>query len=334
MNKHVRNGIALAAAGMAIGATIFSSPTGTKPTYTPATPAARTAPTKTQAANEFLHAFPDSFPEAREVKKYETPDAKYCLVHIRQAHLNINKILREADLKRAGLPLSDDTLVQKELTARINDIQRDIYQIEKELYSRYGRLNLYTDGLAQGVEIDAQKASITHLGLLQRLAFLGYIDPQQELKYEQRLGDKKFVHTKVEEFEKFKYAPGADCLLRAEEKIRLVGWEDPEIMRRGNVLSSRDFNIEAKSNSEGREDRLLDKITSYDDIFAVTDLGALHALGGKKSCGPEYSLAGRLSTKDNLEVWNKNNPKKRVSLIELTPRAYEEVDPSGLSLDK
>ncbi|MDP2924886.1 MAG: hypothetical protein Q8N99_00780 [Nanoarchaeota archaeon] len=48
-------------------------------------------------ANRALLDFPDETPGAKKIDKYLTPDAKYCLVHLRQKHLaeNIDKKLKK-----------------------------------------------------------------------------------------------------------------------------------------------------------------------------------------------------------------------------------------------
>jgi len=48
----------------------------------------------------------------------------------------------------------------------------------------------------------------------------------------------------------------------------------------------------------------------------------LHAFGGTESCGKYYPEKERLSTQDNLDLWNVHNPKKKISLIEITPENY------------
>ena len=70
---------------------------------------------------------------------------------------------------------------------------------------------------------------------------------------------------------------------------------------------------------EDREDILLELIAKdkkNENLMQIVIYGEDHVFGGKKSCGKDYS---RTSTKDNIYEWNKKNPDKKFSLIEIFP---------------
>lgn len=75
---------------------------------------------------------------------------------------------------------------------------------------------------------------------------------------------------------------------------------------------------------DAREDVLLQYVANGNDPLAVTVYGGAHRWGGKKSSGNSYVAPVKDSQRDNIAEWNRNNPSKKFSLIEVTPTRYEE----------
>jgi hypothetical protein len=83
-------------------------------------------------ANLILRDFPETIPGAAEVRKYETPDAEYCLVHIRDMHSRDN---------------SDEETKQ-----RVREVQDDIYSILSFLRDKLSVYSVYGEGIIPEAE--------------------------------------------------------------------------------------------------------------------------------------------------------------------------------------
>jgi gas vesicle protein len=78
-------------------------------------------------ANKLLRKFPTDIPGAAEVKKFEFPDAKYCLVHIKQIH-------------------EVEGLAKKELK-EVQEVQNDIYLILSFLIDNWALNEVYNEAV-------------------------------------------------------------------------------------------------------------------------------------------------------------------------------------------
>ncbi|MEK6820542.1 MAG: hypothetical protein AABX71_02415, partial [Nanoarchaeota archaeon] len=74
--------------------------------------------------------------------------------------------------------------------------------------------------------------------------------------------------------------------------------------------------------SDNREDVFLNIIAKQEDPLLVVIYGGRHAWGGSASCGADYLFKDRLSSRDNIALWNSLYPSKKCSLIEITPPSY------------
>ena len=139
------------------------------------------------AANKFLRDFPSVIPGARAVRKYETPGAGKCLVHVLQRHY-VN-------------PDSSRFEHYKRVYRKVNQVQHDIYDILSYLRSHHGLYEVIVEGAWEGMT-DQDLVYYYH-AVLNSLRAHGYIS--------QGLGT-----------EQCRYIPGAALLLFKEGKIRLV----------------------------------------------------------------------------------------------------------------
>jgi len=85
-----------------------------------------------KGANRQLLDFPTEIPGAAKVDRYLTPDARYCLVHIRQKHL------------------VDDT--PEELKEEISSVQGDIHSILDYLTTKQKVSGVYTEAVTRSSE--------------------------------------------------------------------------------------------------------------------------------------------------------------------------------------
>jgi len=311
----------------------------------------------TSDANRKLIEFPNEIPGAKSVEKYVVPEAKYTLVHVRQAHLvseehkeivgeNKDKIEAvQEDIYKILLHLADnhglkqvyEEAVSKE-TAPVENVMANLDKTiskidinseklereEKKLQLKYKKHQLKND---IGLAFEAEEKYPNN-----PKEFNEYIQRRKEEIKEEitqleseilKPLDQRDVSQRIREKNKY----SATFRLSAEGKIEIVAAEDAMT----NILASKllDEHLKKKTKLiselilDDREDILLEIISKQDSSLAVSVYGGAHAWGGYESCGEDYHMRGRRSYKDNITEWNKKNPDKKFSLIEVVPESYE-----------
>jgi len=271
------------------------------------------------AANEFLINFPNTLPGAKSIDKYLTPEAEYCLVHIRQMHLTENRSIKRLE--------------------EVKKVQDNIYLILSYLVKNCSVNKIYAEGLTpKGADVDNFFAELIYTS--QSPENLVYeikkhntdkwipISTKDTKKLKETIGPGLY-----EEFLIFQKELEYDAVYRLAtdtEKIEIMAAEDPNTLKevdhmedrlkrlgtfRGLIGRKKIFN----AIHENRENSFLDIASKQNSPLVVVVYGAYHAWGGKLSCGNNYSLRGRGSICDNIAEWNSKNPDKRFSLIEIVP---------------
>ncbi|MBW2978271.1 hypothetical protein KY331_05480 [Candidatus Woesearchaeota archaeon] len=249
----------------------------------------------------------------RSVKKYLTPGAKYLLIHARQAHSKkkpseedrrlIFNVQREIYLSGDYFTKSKDVRLRSAHEEEIND------EIWAGIFIRFFRIiddmNKYHESL-----LKEDIRNIEHT-----LA----INPEDRL--ERLLEEKRRKLKEVQEYEKELYIQGALLKLGAEGKLRVL----PGTRYREKHKRDLSFREMIYDKTELKEDIFLEIAANQGGYIIFVVFGGSHAWGGKDSCGDDYDLSRRLSTKDNIAEWNRKNPKDKFSLIELTFQSYQEV---------
>ncbi len=283
--------------------------------------------------------FPDKIPGAGEIRKFKTPNSKYFLTHIFQVHEIAVDYSNFATLLRT---YQDDD--DKE---RVNNCQRDIYNILEYLIANVGLKEVYHEGLTESTLVklinnrDMLEEIITFnsplhndVGMLKRniRIFNGqeYISPgeipegktgvqyMEELMSE--INKKEVESAKIKE--EMKFFHGAPLRLLYEDKIKVLTFEDPELLTKAKKEAIKEDNIGYNA-LDARENILIEKISQRDNELVVVVLGGAHAFGGKDSFGENYSLEKRRSYEDNIHVWNEKHPDKKFSLIEIIPETLK-----------
>lgn len=312
MKKKSRNWLIGGAAGLALLAGAFL--------YKPSSSPEKPQPTVSASV------FPDSLAGAREIKRYDVPDAKHTLVHIRQRHL-INGGIDEVRKKDEGL----------------SAVQSDIYHIVDDLVQKTDIRSIYLEGLVEeflpNMEEGARKAHQIEKTLNSLETMIGS-DSRHAIP-QSVLDETKELRTIYDSL----MTKNAGSRLFYEGKIGLYAGEssdiaetlaDPEIDRITDLSAAialgvidRPQGLDQETIDEAnyaltdmRENYLLERIVKRGEPYGVVIYGARHAWGGAESCGPAYSLDGRLSLEDNIATWNKNHPNQKFSLIEITPQNY------------
>jgi len=283
-------------------------------------------------ANRMLLDFPSEVPGARNVDKYLTPDAKYCLVHLRQAH-----------------KVKSDFLYSKYSKERkkINEVQDDIKSILEYLIINENLQTIYYEGLPFGDEetiIDSLKDEFSKTGKYS-LSFSEYYDlhERDELeaidRYLEAIENHNreniiiplaaFIDSSIENLRKYRdnleqevqennveFVRSAGVELSIDGKLNIIGAEDCESHKKALSQSSLNEVV-----MDDREDALLNIISIQENPIALTVYGAAHAWGGTESFGKRYVIGERISHKDNISEWNKLHPNAKFSLIEITPKS-------------
>ncbi|MDD5191506.1 MAG: hypothetical protein PHH54_02550 [Candidatus Nanoarchaeia archaeon] len=263
-------------------------------------------------ANKLLLDFPNTIPGAESVDKYLIPDAKYCFVHVRQAHLNGNP-----------------KYTKKEHLEWIEKVQNNIYDILSSMIKNQGVKEIYDEGLP----IFFQNGENLYAKIHYRLNNTE-IDPNfikdapskifdlNEIKKENLV----FYEGYLEFEEKMKY--NAINRLASEGKIKILAAENYDLLKKADAMDKKTkgfgfyrkfFEKEKLANCilEDREDYFLKTAGEQKNPLIVVVYGGRHAFGGKGSCSGSYD--NRDSIKDNIGEWNLKNPENKFSLIEITP---------------
>jgi hypothetical protein len=75
---------------------------------------------------------------------------------------------------------------------------------------------------------------------------------------------------------------------------------------------------------DDREDILLRQVADQTEPIALCVYGAV-MFGGKKLLRGKLQPKQKTIPKDNITIWNRVNPNRKFSLIEITPRSYKEL---------
>ena len=251
--------------------------------------------TRLTEANQILRDFPNSIPGAVKISKHPTPDAKYCLVHIRQVH-HLNSTNFKKLFKKEGI--TDPKEIRDRLTETyyyINEVQENIYHILNFLANNGISNEVYAEGITQ----EPVEGSLAVIYTTHRKDIANILWNIKELD--------------------FRYVTGAEILLGLEKVIKVKPAETFEL----NIAALKATTYEElRDLHEKREDIVLELVSKQENPLAVMVYGGRHAWGGKKSSSVYYFLNDRKSSRDNIAEWNKNNPNEKFSLIEILPKGY------------
>lgn len=278
-------------------------------------------------AERLFEEFPLVIPGARGVRKYPTRGARQCLVHVLQTHYPSEGIVRET-MRIPSLKITDEEaeeirqeIFSKENISRIKTVQDDVYRILSHFIDNLGLDYVHMEGDdVDSLELFRKikdELTVIEKEIDEFIAKLvKEINPSASYNDVQRI--KKKVALEIAESGYYKetktYFHGPHELY-FEGRIQL---RPAEKMDTGEI----DLDDEEAVN-DLRENSLLEIISEYGDTVAVTVFGGGHAFGGPESCGQGYDMTGRKSYRDNIAEWNKMNPSRKFSLIEVVPASYE-----------
>jgi len=277
-------------------------------------------------ANKLLEEFPSEIPGAYEVKKQAVVGAKYCLVHIKQMH----------DIKN----------MTPEMKQNINRVQDDIYKILSYLIDNCGLSEVYDEGLSRGHEVlvecfsnlerIGEKIHTKHEDLIREKIESLEFEANRTVNYEFKTPEEfnAYKHDLREQIKKLKEInlpkaveyDGQHALEKANKKRnksaveRLVDEEKITIkcsetgvanMLAGDVVEQRQRGENVPDElyrqvvHDLREQIVLKIIDINKDSLAVVVYGGAHCFS------------------NDINGWNKENPDKKFSLIEIWPVTYK-----------
>jgi len=260
-------------------------------------------------------------PVVRSVNKYLVPGAKKVLVHWLLDHYLLN--MSEED--------------EKEVLANQQDFKKGIEITGGGIYNGESLTSDYEIRSMFSFRRFCDRLFADIIRDLKKQAEV--LDRQLSESYENEDELRKAMAETEERIAKFQrwqgdgLLLGADRQLAYEGKIRLLPGELPnkeademtKELRKGKKI---EYDKYQKVIFEEREDGSVVVAAGRRGIIQNFGYGGKHAFGGKESCGPDYSLEGRVSKKDNIAEWNKLQmllpEKERVilSLIEITLSHY------------
>lgn len=296
-----------------------------------------------KSPNEMLRTIPDTLHGAASVNKIEVPDAKHCLVHIRQVHTNAFG----SDYSKTRKVLESD---RSEVGRTLVDVQTNIHLILLQLKKTSGLRRVYQEGQDETqsfsnadlrsatrslkeVQEDIRTTKSACEKLQQSMRVLAAKMREcpdtdegraQRKMYEADMNklDAKFnallrLSLNFQE-ELIRADAGVTQLLAAGEFARTSGMDLVPAEKKDVIETSLAF---VKSRREAgnfkrddkeydqtvlqpREDTLLDIVSKKNDPFAVTIYGGGH----------DWS--------DNVKKWNDKNPNDKFSLVVITPKSY------------
>ncbi len=293
-----------------------------------------------EQGNSVLFDFPDEIPGAKEIAKYITPGARYCLVHIKQSHYKTN--------------LSPKTL------EKVKNVQSDIYNIISYLHNNQEINEIYLEGITPSIEksenklvaslldpdnlhqkrIEILKEHITHLKKkLNDQEFKEIMGnkkaKQSYIKWGEKINNlQEKIKKENEQYKKYKSAKNhletfwAVLKLTNQGKIKVRSAEDPaaqliaEIELKKAQKTQKATRKTMYSIYDNRERIVIEKITKQQGPLAIVVYGGGHALGGEFSFGKHYKHGERFSLYDNIAYWNSKHHDKKISLIEITPESW------------
>jgi hypothetical protein len=130
-----------------------------------------------------------------------------------------------------------------------------------------------------------------------------YTSSQSALEYSIRNSHiaKKLGITPNEVMKKYPYISGAEYILSATGNVKLLPADSREL----NATALRTKT--KKAMCDDREDHFLKTMADSGKTSSIVVYGSAH------------------NFYDNIELWNKKNPDKKISLIEVVPKSYSEV---------
>ena len=279
-------------------------------------------------ANKLLKEFPSEIPGAYEVKKQAVVGAKYCLVHIKQMH----------DAKNMTPEMKQD----------INRVQDDIYKILSYLIDNCGLSEVYDEGLTLGFEAlvegmsnlerIGEKTHTKHEDLIREKIESLEIESNRTVNYEFKTPEEfnAYKHDLREQIKKLKEIDlpkaveydGQQALEKVNKKLnksavgRLIDEE------RITVKSSETMIANALASEVVEEKRMGKNVSDelyQQAIFDLREQIVLKIIDINKDSLAVVVYGGAHRFGNDINGWNKENPDKKFSLIEIWPAAYKEL---------
>lgn len=281
-------------------------------------------------ANRLLETFPNEIPGASQVVKYKIPEAKYCLVHIRQAHG-----LEFLDQIPGATKSPTVDSIKAALKEPVEKVQGDIYKVLNYLMDKISLDSVYCEGVTKTTEEEWNIALelrdfIWNEGfrtmkeaqptIVQRLKIkLSEMDPstteRRELEeFISDLENPSFIREADEELQNLKSPKSAVYKLSADKGLYIKAAETDESYQARKNAHEQDLLKQIPQ--EADIDSLIEKLPEDTLLKLISDNNAAMAV---------TVYGGRHDWKDNIKNWNRLNPKKKFSLIVVDPSSLDDA---------
>jgi len=281
-----------------------------------------------QTANEFLDQLRPDMPGAVSVEKMKVPDAKRCLVHIRQMRLPLHE-----------RKLSKGEIEKNEKFEEMRKIQTNIYSILHYLSQSCGTKEVFMEGLTKHGEgqLDAVPGDLRQSRKEVRAngrKLEEWKDRLQEI--EKKLNDPQ--HPLTEDMRE-------DLQFRADLcKVQMTGFErqiehekmistnigaiiDNDFLAAGEFFKKERLKLRAAEDSDinmKAVDSMKQGNPNLDAILGERENFALSQCSQSKHPVSVMIFGGAHDWKGGIEKWNREHPEDKYSLVVITPKAYKE----------
>ncbi len=302
---------------------------------------------KDYSAQKLLEIFPAELKGAATIEKViHPPDAKYCLVIVRQMHPPPNT---EEDAKTVSQKLRQSAGYGQSVTP----VQRDVYGILLDLSHRFGPLKVYREGLPAGktdtvtlltgMEKNQRRLTREEAELREKITYLEAQSSADDKLPLPEMKEKLQMLQKTIALQKEKIAAALPDVERNDLALgylaqagqaEITGAENTTVLLQIDELTAQIQALEFQSRTErnpgqksiiddrcgdlkmqrehlimeGREDALIQLVRKDGNPAAITVFGGSH------------------DWKNNVEDWNKDHPEEQFGLIVITPKAYARAE--------
>lgn len=255
---------------------------------------------KPSLANIILDNFPEDLPGASKVEKYFAPEAKQCLVHVRQMHSS--KFGQDP-------PLED-----------INRVQEDVYRILTHLIDNHHTYEVYAEGVYLGMDV-GHHIIVTGLDLVSLKGKIMTLDDKLKDAY-QRNNQEEIQALELEKSKvKKEFDIGSTAFNNAPFRL---------YMDKKAKISACEFESTILESTIATYQYFLDEITKeeYEDkVLEQRERVALVSIANHPlNPMPVIVYGAGHSFVNNVIQWNLIYPDKKFSLVVITPESLKEID--------
>ncbi len=243
---------------------------------------------KLTPANEFLRTLPNSLESVSSIQKYEASGAKYCLIHIPQAHCGEHGTMpctiKDSDLADFTANLNRD------FYRRVNTHQKNVCGILEYLIENHGITEIMSEGVWEPLDKDGVRE---HWAKALKIASVYSFRTPEESKKAISENPSNFV-----------FVPGADLYLGLKGKLKILPADKQEVHAEASKIA-----LKHKPSEKIFQDKVVHaRNKALIELVAQSDSPVQLVLYGKKH---DMSL--------EIGDHNEANPNSKISYVVINP---------------